>query len=120
MKKWTRWQDWAALVVGVYAFLSPIWTNTDTRATWTMVVLGIVTALAALWSLAMPANQVSEYSHAVLGILFFISPWVLGFSAIHAMAITAWIVGVVTFIVGVWAVPEAGRLHHGRGAVSAH
>ncbi|HET9501833.1 MAG TPA: SPW repeat protein [Marmoricola sp.] len=112
MQKWTRWQDWVALVVGVYAFLSPIWTDTDTTATWTMIVLGVLTALAALWSLALPDATISEYSHAVLGVLFFISPWVMGFSDINGMATTAWVVGVITFIVGVWAVPEANKMHH--------
>lgn len=120
MRKWTRWQDWTALIIGAYAFLSPIWTNSDTRATWTMVILGVVTALVSVWSLAMPASKVSEYSHAALGVLFFVSPWVLGFSGIHAMAITAWVVGILTFIVGVWAIPEAGRLHHDRDTVAVH
>ena len=67
MKKWTRWQDWVALIAGVYAFLSPIWTDTDQTATWTMVVLGVVTAAVSLWSLAMPGDLISEYAHAVLG-----------------------------------------------------
>jgi hypothetical protein len=80
MQKWTRWQDWAAAVVGLYALLSPIWTETTTRASWTMVVLGVVTILVALASLAMPGTVVSEGAVAVLGVLFFIAPWVMGFS----------------------------------------
>ena len=112
MQKWTRWQDWVALVVGVYAFLSPIWTATDTAATWTMIVLGVLTAAAALWSLAMPGATISEYAHAVLGVLFFISPWVMGFADLDAMATTAWVVGVITFVVGLWAVPVANQMHH--------
>lgn len=111
MQKWTRWQDWVALVAGVYALLSPIWTDTETKATWTMVVLGVVTALISLWSLAMPADRVSEYALAVLGVLFFISPWVIGFTAFGGLAAAAWIVGVIVFIAGVWAVPEANKLH---------
>lgn len=112
MQKWTRWQDWVAVVAGVYAILSPIWTNTTTRATWTMIVLGALTALAALWSLAMPDNVVSDGAVAVLGVLFFISPWVMGFSGVTAMAWTAWVVGVVTFVVGALSVPVSNRLHH--------
>ena len=111
MQKWTRWQDWVALVVGVYAFLSPIWTATDTEATWTMIVLGVLTAVAALWSLAMPGMTMSEYAHAILGVLFFISPWVMGFSDLDAMATTAWVVGVITFVVGLWAIPESNQVH---------
>jgi hypothetical protein len=112
MQKWTRWQDWVALVAGVYALLSPIWTTTDNTATWTMVVLGVLTAVTALWSLSMPDSTISEYAHALLGVLFFISPWVMGFADIDAMAATAWVVGVITFVVGAWGVFEANRMHH--------
>jgi len=116
MQKWQRWQDWTALVVGVYAFLAPIWTTTDTKTTWTMVILGVITAAASLWSLASPADEALEYGHAVLGVLFFIAPWVLGFTALTGMAWTAWIVGIIAFIVGVWAVPVSHHAH----TVTAH
>jgi uncharacterized membrane protein YiaA len=118
MKQWTRWQDWVALVAGVYAFLSPIWTETTTTATWTMIVLGVVTALVSLWSLAMPDNIASEGAHAVLGVLLFIAPWVMAFADVDAMAWTAWVVGVVTFVVGLWALPESQKLH--RGVATSH
>ena len=49
----------------------------------------------------------------VLGVLAFISPFVLGFAAITGMAWTAWIVGVVLIVAGLWAVPESNRAHHG-------
>lgn len=112
MQKWTRWQDWVALIAGVYAFLSPIWTDTSTTATWTMIVLGVVTALVSLWSLSMPADRNSEVAHVVMGVLLFISPWVMGFDGIEAMASTAWIVGIVTFVVGAWGWLESNHLHH--------
>jgi hypothetical protein len=118
MQKWTRWQDWVAVVGGAYAILSPIWTSTTTKATWTMIVLGALTAAAALWSLAMPDNVVSDGAVAVLGVLFFIAPWVMGFSGITAMAWTAWVVGVVLLVVGAWAWPKSNRLHHQRMATS--
>ena len=44
------------------------------------MVLGAVTALAALWSLYRPGDVYSEGAHAVLGVLFIIAPWVMGFS----------------------------------------
>src|SRR5690606_36413476 len=66
MRKWTRWQDWVALVAGVYAILSPIWTDTDTAATWTMIVLGVLLTASAVWALAMPTAVASEWSHAIV------------------------------------------------------
>jgi hypothetical protein len=118
MKKWTRWQDWAAVVVGAYAILSPIWTDTTSKATWTMVVLGAVTALAALWSLAMPDNIIPDGAVAVLGLAFFVSPWVVGFTALTAMAWTAWVIGVAAVAVGAWAWPESNKLHRQHIATS--
>ena len=113
MRKWTRWQDWVALAAGVYAILAPIWTDTTTKATWTMVVLGAVTAVVSLYSLAMPGEQdlFSEGGHVILGVLFFIAPWVMGFSDMSGMSTTAWIVGVVTFLAGLWVLFETGRFH---------
>ena len=35
---------------------------------------------------------------ALLGVLFFISPWVFSFQSTTGIAWTAWVVGVVTFI----------------------
>ncbi len=119
MRTWTRWQDWGAVIVGAYALLSPLWVTTVTEATWTMVVLGALTALAGLWSLAKPDNVFSDGVIAVLGVLFFVSPWVLSFTATTAIARTAWVVGILAFALGAWAWPESNRLHH-RHAVASH
>jgi hypothetical protein len=112
MQKWMRWQDWLAFVAGAYAALSPIWTDTSDDATRTMVVLGVVTAAIALWSLAMPEDRISEYALVLMGILFVASPWVVGFDNIDAMCITAVAAGVVTALAGVLGMPEIDRRMH--------
>jgi hypothetical protein len=114
MQKWARWQVWAALLAGAYAALSPIWTETTNDATWTMVVLGVLTVAVSLGSLAMSETRVSEYALMLLGAAFIVSPWVIGFDDIDAMAYTAWIVGAVTAGAGVLALPQLDqRMHHG-------
>jgi SPW repeat len=112
MKRWTRWQDWVALVAGVYAFLSPIWTTTTAVATGTLVLLGIVTALVALGSLAEPDAVALQLLTAALGVVVFISPWVMGFAGTTGMAWTAWIVCAVSVIAGLWAVPASTKVHN--------
>ena len=114
MRTWSRWQDWAALVAGAYALLSPIWTTSITKATWTVIVLGVVTALVALWSLAKPGEVETEWLTALFGVLFFVSPWVLGFHTATGIAWTAWVVGVVTFVVGLSALPQSNAAHRGQ------
>lgn len=116
MEKLTRWQVVVAALAGAYALLSPIWTETDNTATMTMVVLGVVTMAVSLWSLATAEARVSEYALMLLGALFIASPWVMGFDGIDAMALTAWIIGAVTAVAGVLALPqldERMHLHHG-------
>jgi hypothetical protein len=113
MKLSKRWQDWVALAAGLYALLSPLWTETDTSATWTMVALGGLLALASAWSIVAPYAVMSEYTHIGLGALLVVSPWVMGFADITAMAWTAWATGVVAIAMGLWALPES-RAEHGR------
>ncbi|MFR9729606.1 SPW repeat protein [Saccharopolyspora sp. MS10] len=108
---WSRWQDWVALVLGAYSILATMWTWTNGRALSAMIVLGGLLVLAALWSLAMPGSMTSEYAHMLLGVLLFLSPWVLGFAGYAGAAWTCWVVGVLAIVVGAAALPEA----HGRG-----
>lgn len=112
-RKWHRWQDWAALAIGVLTALSPIVVATNTRALWTLVVFGVLIAAAGLWSLAMPGSVVSEYSHVVLGVLLFISPWVLTYSDLLVASWTSWVAGVLTVAVGAAALPAAQSEHRG-------
>src|SRR5262245_50548358 len=105
MRPWTRWQDWVAVVAGAYAALSPIWTDTTDKATWTLVVLGVVTVAVALGSLSQPGLVAAEIVTAVLGVLMFVAPWVMQFDDVNGMAWTAWIAGVVVFLAGVAAYP---------------
>jgi hypothetical protein len=103
MSKWTHPQGLAALIAGVYAALSPIWTThpEGNKAVYTMVGLGVVTAVLALMSLARPGRVALEGLVALMGVLFIISPWVMGFSTgFTAFAWTAWIVGVVALVDG--------------------
>jgi len=113
MKKWTRWQDWVAVAAGLYAVLSPIWTTSDGKTTGTAVVLGALIIIAGLVNLATPRQVAVEWIEAVLGALLFISPWALSYTHMYGMAWTAWIVGAVTVIVGIWGARFAEIHAHG-------
>jgi hypothetical protein len=103
MKAWTRWQDWVALVAGLYAALSPIWVSTthEGGAVASLVVLGALLALTALASLARPSLGAFEWLIALWGVLLFIAPWVISYTGLSGAAWTSWIVGVVAFVVGI-------------------
>jgi SPW repeat len=110
-KVWTRWQDWAQVVLGAVAALSTIWVDTSTKTAWTMVVLGVLIAIDGLWSLAAPGTVASEGIEVVLGVLLFISPWVMGYTALTGASWFSWVIGVLTVVVGVTALPAANSAH---------
>ncbi|MGQ5692943.1 SPW repeat domain-containing protein [Rhodococcus erythropolis] len=122
MKWWNRMQDAVAVVLGVFAALSPMWLDTTDRAMWSLVVLGVLVALSGLAHMARPDMTMADYAMGVFGVLMFISPWVMNFDALRGASWTAWVVGVLTVVVAVSAMPVmSARMHHGgHGGVAAH
>lgn len=111
-KPWIRWQDWVAVVLGAYLILATMWTMANAPAISTMIILGALLVIVSVWSLAMPTSMTSEYSHMLLGVLLFISPWVLGFTGYLGASWTSWVVGVLAVLTGAAALPEATAAHH--------
>ncbi|MFI9817403.1 SPW repeat protein [Saccharothrix variisporea] len=112
-KAWTRWQDWAEVVIGALVLLSPLVVETSNAAMWTMIVLGALIAIDGLASLAMPAMVYGEWFQMLLGALLFISPWVMGYSDLMAASWVSWIGGVLTVAMGAMAMPAANAAHSG-------
>lgn len=115
VRAWTRPHDWAEVVLGVVIILSPLVFETSTAAMWTMVVLGALIALDGLASLAMPGMVYGEWVQIVLGVLLFISPWVIGYTEFTSASWASWIVGVLTVAVGAAALPVANAAHRTAG-----
>lgn len=119
MKRWTHPQDALPLIAGVYAMLAPLWTTTTDRATMTMIVLGAITAVAAIAELVRPDVISLEGLMALLGAAFVAAPWVMGFADVRPMAWTAWIIGAVTLVVGL-ADLQVTRTHHRDTMAASH
>lgn len=102
MRPWTRLQDYGALIAGVYAALSPIWVSTtgDRGALWALIVLGVLLAITAVVSLAMPGVIATEWFTVLFGVLLFISPWVLTYTDRAGASWTSWVVGVIAALLG--------------------
>src|SRR5213592_505356 len=92
MRPWTRLQDYGALVAGVYAALSPIWVSTtgERGAFWALIVLGVLIAATALFSLAVPGMVATEWLTVVFGVLLFVAPWVLTYTDRMGASWTSW------------------------------
>ncbi|HEV7647890.1 MAG TPA: SPW repeat protein [Actinophytocola sp.] len=121
VRPWTRPYDWAEVVLGVVAALSTIWMDTDNAAMWTMIVLGVLVALDGLASLAAPGQVYGEGIQIVLGVLMFISPWVMSYTELNGISWTSWIIGALTVIAGAAALPVAQAAHRaGSGVAGQH
>lgn len=118
VRPWTRPHDWAEVVLGVVAALSFIWMDTNNAAMWTMIILGALVALDGLASLAVPGQVYSEGIQIVLGVLMFISPWVMSYTQFTGIAWTSWIIGVLTVVAGAAALPVAQAAHRSRGGMA--
>jgi uncharacterized membrane protein HdeD (DUF308 family) len=113
MRPWTRLQDWAALIAGLFAALSPIWVSTtgERDAFWALIVLGALLAIAALLSLALPGVVATEWLTVLVGVLLFVAPWALTYTDRVGASWTSWVVGVIAVALGGSAVPASNRVH---------
>lgn len=110
----SRAQDVAAVVLGAFTALSPLWVETDGTTRWTLIVLGALIALSGLAQMAAPDLSLTDIVMGVLGLLLFISPWAIGFTGYTGASWTAWIVGVLTMVVALMALPAVNGMMHGR------
>lgn len=114
MKKWTRWEDWVAVAVGLVVAISAMFLPTMGASVAIMVTLGILLIVSGLVNLARPGLVAMEYVQGVLGLLLIISPWVGGYADAMTFgpAWMSWIGGAVVVIVAALAIRPSMRAHH--------
>jgi hypothetical protein len=116
----SRLQDYVAVVLGVFAALSPLWLSTNEAATWSLIVLGVLVALCGIAQIVRPTMAATDYAMGLFGVLLFLSPWVMGYTAYNGASWTAWVVGVLTVVVAVAALPAMNTRMHGGGLATHH
>jgi uncharacterized membrane protein HdeD (DUF308 family) len=111
MTAWNRWQDYVTMATGVLLFISPFVFGDTSQgvAAASAYVLGILLLLSGILAAAMREARGFELVPAIVGVVTFVSPWVLGFATVTGIAWAAWVLGVV-------AVLAAGSLLFGQGA----
>ncbi|MFQ4148514.1 SPW repeat protein [Arthrobacter sp. LAPM80] len=120
MKRWNRWQDYVAVVAGLYAALSTMWTTQQGSSMVMMIGAGALLVVAGVWNLMSPGQPVGEWVQMVLGALLFVSPWIAGYTAHTGATWTSWIAGGVALIAAVMALQPSmhthAEAHHGGAA----
>jgi hypothetical protein len=88
------------MLLGVVMFIIPfVFGNTSqTTAAYTAYLLGVLLFLSGLFAAAMEDASSVVVIPVVLGVITFIAPWVLGFTAVTALAWSAWIIGVLAML----------------------
>ncbi|WP_427016937.1 SPW repeat protein [Pseudarthrobacter sp. P1] len=122
MKRWNRWQDWVAVIVGLYAALSTMWTAQAGASTLLMVGCGVLLIVCGVWNLMSPGMPVAEWVQLALGALLFISPWIGQYSGHMGAAWTSWIGGALALVAAGMALQPSMHMHagHDHGGAAAH
>ena len=100
MSAWRRWQDWVVVGLGVVLFLTPFAFGETAMAVAasTTYILGVLIALAGLLNAATRQPTGLEIVPALLAVVLFVSPWAFGFTAVTALAWSAWIVAILVVL----------------------
>ncbi|MBB6173264.1 apolipoprotein N-acyltransferase [Nocardiopsis mwathae] len=106
-----RWEDWVAVAAGVAAAVSWVWHGMVGAPMLALYLLGLFTLLAAVMAITRPGLIATEGIMVGLGVLMFLSPWLVGFTDVAAGAWTAWILGFVIAAIGVVDLPLATAAH---------
>src|SRR6266851_3272024 len=100
MTTWRRWQDWVVVALGVILFVTPFvfGDTSQTVAALAAYVLGVLLVLGGLLNAAMREARGLEIIPAVLAVILFVSPWAFGFTAVTALAWSAWIIAILVVL----------------------
>jgi SPW repeat-containing protein len=100
MTAWRRWQDYVTMASGVLLFISPLvfGETAATVATGTAYLLGILLFLSGILAAAMREARGVELAPAIIAVVTFVSPWVLGFAGVTGVAWSAWVLAIVAFL----------------------
>src|SRR5258708_16418961 len=72
--------------------------TTQTVATGAGFVRGVLLVLAGLGNAATAKAGGFEIVPAILAVILFVSPWIFGFTAVTALAWSAWIVAILVVL----------------------
>lgn len=104
MTAWKRWQDYATMVFGVLLFIAPVifGETAEQTAAVSAYVLGALLVLAGIVAAATREARRSLLLNApgIVSVITFVAPFVLGFTGVTGIAWSAWVLAIVTVLVG--------------------
>jgi hypothetical protein len=104
MKQWRRWEDWVALVAGLFAALSTLFIPQVGASMALMLIFGGLLVISALVNLAMPGMPIMEWVQVGIAALLFLSPWFGAYATSTGAAWTSWVDGLLAVVVTAMAI----------------
>lgn len=106
VRPWAAWPNWINIGLGLYLALSPLWIAID-RQSW-FTIMGVLIIVAGLWGARTGSSALSQWAQIVLGILTFVSPWMVFLppwvpeaASTPVTNWTLWIIGVLVFVIAI-------------------
>lgn len=106
---WRRWQDWVIVSLGVWLFVSTFVLGGNAPYDLAARVASPLIVLFALWALSRPASPVVEWGPIVLSFALVVAPSVFGYLESGPVAWNTYAVGLLIFVLAVWARDRAHR-----------
>ena len=111
-KSWTRWQDWANLLLGLLLWICPaifsgVAGGSDASASMTTIIAGTVIAGIAVWALSEPDTRELQGIIAVAGGWLILTPMMFGFvSSDLIQTLLHWAAGAIALVLALWAIMD--------------
>ena len=108
---WRRWEDYVTMGAGVLLFISPFVFGETSQgvAALTAYILGVLLFLGGVLGEAVRESRGVEVVPAVIGVVTFFSPWILGFAGVTGIAWASWVLGVVAVLAAGYRLFGEGR-----------
>lgn len=114
-RRWSSWQDWLSVLLGVYFVLAPLWTPTAPPVLF--ATLGALVIVASVWAGSTASSTLAEFVKIVLGAAVILSAMVSAHTEERTAIMTSWMVG--ASLIALAAVAEY-RNRAGRSATNPH
>lgn len=98
MSRFTRWQDWFVMVIGVAILFSPFYLQETSNdgAVWTAIVIGVLLLAAGLTAALLEgSSMILIVATAVIGAALFLAPWVIPYTDLSRLSWMSWIGGIL-------------------------
>ena len=117
VKSWTRWQDWASLLLGLMLWVCPgmfvgFTGTSDASASITVIIAGTVIAGVSVWALSEPHVRELQGIIAVTSVWLILTPMMFGFMSSEILqTLLHWAAGTIGVVLSLWTLMnQAGRI----------